>query len=423
MVHRLIIATALAAATLFVQASSQEATPLQPLVDATEPNATLLLEPGIYAGPVYVETPITIDGQGHATVDGGGKGSVFVLDTDGAQLRNLHITNSGSSHNDIDAGVQVRGDFNVIKDNVIDHALFGVDLQQSSNNIVRRNKISSHPVELGLRGDAIRLWYSFNNKITDNEITDSRDTVVWYSKDNLIARNTATRGRYALHFMYSQHNKVEYNTYYDNSVGIFLMYSDGMEVRHNKVMHSTGTTGMGIGFKETSDVTVEYNDIVYCAAGVYLDVSPYQPDTTNRILNNRIAYNGAGVLFHNDWWGNIIRGNHFEGNITQVAVQDSGSAMRQVWEGNAFDDYQGFDRDGDRVGDAPHEIYAYADRIWLDLPFASFFKGTPLLAVLDFLERLAPFSEPVLVMRDDKPQLDPTNVGSKEPEKRKLLGL
>lgn len=417
------LTAALALGSLLVQASSQEARPLQPLVDAAEPNSTLLLEPGVYAGPVIVETPITIDGQGHATVDGGGKGSVFVLDTDGAQLRNLHITNSGDSHNDIDSGVQVRGDFNVIKDNVIDHTLFGVDLQQSSNNIVRRNKISSHPVDLGLRGDAIRLWYSFNNKITDNEITDSRDTVVWYSKDNLIAGNSATRGRYALHFMYSQYNRVEYNTYYDNSVGIFLMYSDGVVVRHNKISHATGTTGMGIGFKETSDVTVEHNDVIYCAAGIYLDVSPYQPDTTNRILNNRIAYNGAGVLFHNDWWGNVIRGNRFEGNITQVAVQDSGSAMRQVWEANHFDDYQGFDRDADGVGDAPHEVYAYADRIWLDKPFASFFKGTPLLEVLDFLERLAPFSEPVLVMRDAKPQLELADVGAKEPEKPKLLGL
>ena len=39
-------------------------------------------------------------------------------------------------------------------------------------------------------------------------------------------------------------------------------------------------------------------------------------------------------------------------------------------------------------GDTPHELYAYADRLWQDQPYAQFFKGSPLLEVLDFLERL-----------------------------------
>ena len=145
-------------------------------MDETAPGGTLTPAPGVYSGPVMVEKPITIDGRGEVTVDARGKGSVVVVDTDGAVLQGLRLTNSGGSHNDLDAGVQVRGNFNVIKDNVIDDCLFGIDLQQSENNIVRRNRISSKPVALGVRGDAIRLWYSFNNRITDNVIRASRDT-------------------------------------------------------------------------------------------------------------------------------------------------------------------------------------------------------------------------------------------------------
>ena len=154
---------------------------LQPLIDATPAGETLVPAPGVYRGPLLITRPIILDGQGQVTIDSGGKGSVVVLQTDGATLRNLHLTNSGESHNDIDAGVQVRGRFNIITDNTIDNCLFGVDLQQSENNIVRRNRISSKPAELGQRGDAIRLWYSFHNRIIDNEISNSRDTVVWYS--------------------------------------------------------------------------------------------------------------------------------------------------------------------------------------------------------------------------------------------------
>ncbi len=375
----------------------------QELVDAAEDGAVLTPAPGTYSGPVVVDRPLTIDGRGEVTIDGGGKGTVVLLDTDGATLKGLRLTNSGDSHNDIDSGVQVRGNFNVIKDNVIDDCLFGVDLQQSKNNIVRRNRISSKPVDLGVRGDAIRLWYSFNNQITDNVIRGARDTVVWYSRDNLIARNDARGGRYSLHFMYSQTNRVEGNHYEDNTVGIFLMYSDGVQVLNNTIANASGPTGIGIGFKETSDVTIEGNRVLYCATGLYLDVSPYQPDTTNRFTDNLIAYNGIGVRWLNDWQGNVFSGNRFKGNITQMVVEGGKSANRNRWEGNFWDDYEGFDRDGDGVGDTPYELYAYADRLWMDVPPAQFFKGSPMLEVIDFLERLAPFSSPSLLVRDDRP--------------------
>jgi nitrous oxidase accessory protein len=400
-VYRLFLSAVLPLVTLPVFALPS----LQELVDAAEAGETLTPEPGTYAGPVTIEKAITLDGQGKVTIDSGGKGSVIYLDTDGAVIRNLRLTNSGDSHNNIDAGVQVRGNFNVIKDTVIDNCLFGVDLQQSEHNIVRRNRISSKPVELGMRGDAIRLWYSFGNKITDNVIRDSRDTVVWYSKDNLIANNDAQHGRYALHFMYSKQNKVEGNTYRHNSVGIFLMYSDGVEIRNNSITNAVGATGVGIGFKETSDVSVENNRILYNAAGIYLDVSPYQPDTTNRFRGNLVAFNNIGVRFLNGWHGNEFEQNTFKGNLSQVIVSDGATANNNLWSGNYWDSYEGFDRNTDGVGDTPYEYYSYADRIWIDVPTAQFFKGSPMLEVLDFLERLAPFSPPQLVLRDDQPQL------------------
>ena len=378
--------------------------PLQALVDATEPGGELRPAPGIYAGPVIVNKPITIDGGNKVTVDGHGKGTIILLESDGAILKGLHLKNSGALHNNLDAGIQVRGRYNVIKDNVIDDCLFGIDLKQADSNIIRRNHISSKPLPLGMRGDAIRLWHSMNNKITHNVIRNARDTVVWYSKDNLIAHNDSAHGRYALHFMYSHHNRVEHNRYRDNSVGIFLMYSDGVEVRHNHLSHGTGPTAMGIGFKEASDITIEDNDIAYCATGIYLDLSPFEPDSENQIVNNLLAYNGIGVLFHNDWQGNIFTGNRFKGNLSQVAVQGAMTASRNTWNGNYWDDYEGFDRDGDGFGDTPHERYAYADRIWMDVPAARFFKGSIMLEIIDFLERLAPFSDPGLLLRDKMPR-------------------
>ena len=379
---------------------------LQELIDKTPEGETLVLEPGTYAGQALITRPITIDGQNKATVDAGGKGSVIVIKTDGVTLKSLHLTNSGESTNDIDAAVQVRGNFNVIKDNVMDNVLFGVDLQQSSNNIVKRNHISSkEDFPLGQKGDSVRLWYSFDNKVLDNVTENVRDMVVWYSANNTISGNHTRNGRYSLHFMYSRYNLVENNDYVNNAVGIFLMYSDSVVVRNNHIAHAAGPTGIGIGFKETSDLTIEGNQILYCASGLYIDVSPFQPDTTNRFTDNLIAYNGIGIRFLNDWHSNIFKDNRFVDNLTQIVVSGGGTANRNEWTGNYWSDYEGFDQNDDGIGDSPYELYAYADRLWQNEPYAQFFKGSPLLEVLDFLERLAPFSEPRLLVRDDKPYL------------------
>jgi len=379
----------------------------QELVDATPTGGVLRPPPGAYAGPVVIRRPIRVEGGGAVTIDAVGAGSVVRILGDGTELRGLRLVNSGSNHDTIDAGVQVRGDGNVIADSVIENCLFGVDLQQSNRNVVSGNWIGSKDLDLGLRGDAIRLWYSRENQIVENEISDVRDIVVWYSGDNLIARNSVVGSRYALHFMYAEENRVEENRYSGNMAGIFLMYSDGVKIRNNRIQGALGATGMGVGFKESSEVLLEGNTILYCAKGIYLDISPYQPDTVNRFFDNHISYNGVGVMFHSDWHGNIFRRNDFRENFTHVAVRGGGTAQNQVWEGNHWDDYEGFDRNADGQGDTPHEQFAYADRFWMDFPAAAFFRGSPLFEALDFLDRLAPFSEPTLILRDETPRFVP----------------
>ncbi|MEW5741663.1 MAG: nitrous oxide reductase family maturation protein NosD [Myxococcota bacterium] len=376
---------------------------LQPLLDAAEEGSTVTLKPGAYSGPVLLRKKLVIDGGGKAVIDGGGKGTVFTLEASGATLKGLTFTGSGDSHATDDTCLNVRGHENVIEDNRFEDCLFGIDLKQSNKNVVRKNHVRSKDLPLGRRGDGIRLWYAMDNRVEENTVEDSRDVVVWYSNGNHIVRNVGRRGRYSLHFMFAQHNVVEGNRYEDNSVGIYVMYTDGVEIRNNVVSHSVGATGMGIGFKEASDSIVEGNDVVYCAVGISSDLSPYDPESTVSIRNNRIAYNGVGLSFTGDKTGTVVEGNVFEGNIDQVSQSGGGSAMNNTWRGNYWDDYQGFDRNQDGQGDTPYELYAFTDRIWMETPNARFFKNAPLMEALDFLERLAPFSSPELILRDERP--------------------
>ena len=121
----------------------------QSMVDAAAPGSTLRPAPGTYAGPVHLTKQLIIDGGGKVTIDGGDKGTVFVVQTNGASLRGVHLTGSGSNHDTDDACLNVRGHNNLIEDNKIDNCLFGIDLKQSNNNIVRRNHVRSKQAELG----------------------------------------------------------------------------------------------------------------------------------------------------------------------------------------------------------------------------------------------------------------------------------
>lgn len=390
--------------------------PFQALVDAAPTGSMLRPPPGSYAGPVNLTKPLTIDGGGRVIIDAGDKGSVFTLATDGAVLRGIHLTGSGDSHDTEDACLEIRGHRNVAENLDIDNCLFGIDLRQSNENTIRNNRITSKPLELGVRGDGLRLWYSMKNRVEGNSLIDSRDFVVWYSDGNIIRNNLGRRSRYSMHFMFAQSNLVEGNRFYDNAVGIYVMYTDGVTIRNNIISHANGATGMGIGFKEASNTVVEGNDIIYCATGIGSDLSPFQPDSNIWIRNNRIAYNGIGILFNSARSGNIVTDNVFEGNLTHVAVNGAGTAMGNTWQGNFWDDYQGFDRNGDGRGDSVYEVYAYADRLWMEKPHALFFKNAPLMEALDFLERLAPFSSPTLILRDVAPRFTkPARHGAHNP--------
>ncbi|CAA7626830.1 Nitrous oxidase accessory protein [Candidatus Terasakiella magnetica] len=382
-----------------------DSTLLQALIDIAQPGQEIVPPPGRYKSHLKITKPIVFDGKGKVTLDGEGKESVLWVMADGATVRNFHIVNSGASHAQQDAGVQIRGKHNIVEDNLIENTLFGFSLEMAEYNTVRRNTVIGKNIDLGRRGDGIKLWYSHHNLVENNEFQRGRDIVFWYSTHNRFIGNRQSGGRYGLHLMQAQYNIAENNQFFDNSTGISMMYDTGDEIRNNVIAKAIGAAGTCLSLKESSDVVIEGNDILYCSSGISIDVAPYEPDSKNKIANNRIAYNDIAVAFLNDWKDNEFTGNLFTGNITEVGVYGGGSAKRNVWDGNRWEDYQGFDTNKDGVGDKPYRLYTYAGRVWMDVPNTRFFKGTPLLEVLDFLDRLAPFSEPVLMLEDKHPLL------------------
>jgi nitrous oxidase accessory protein len=381
---------------------------LQDAIDKAPEGSILKLPAGIYKGSIIIKKPLTIIGKEDGVIiDGEGEGTVIRIESSFVTLKNLKIVGSGALTTTLDAGVSVQ---NVkqceISDCVIDDCLFGIDMQMTNNSIIQNNTISSKDFDLGLRGDGLRLWYSHNNIIKKNRLIKSRDMVVWYSHGNIIEENYGEHNRYSLHFMYAGKNIVKNNTYKYNSVGIFFMYSKDTIATGNIVQSSLGATGMGIGMKDVTNFTLKDNTVIYCAQGLYIDRSPFEPNTHNWIENNHILYNAEALHFHSLSENNIIKNNDIMGNIEDIVNDSRGSKTNEnEIVGNYWDNYAGFDRDGDNIGDTPHRVYQYADQLWVYNPDVKFFYGSPVISLLNFLAKLAPFSEPVFLLEDEKPKV------------------
>ena len=76
-----------------------------------------------------------------------------------------------------------------------------------------------------MRGDGIKIWYCDDIVIEDNQASDGRDIILWYSNRGLVKDNSFDRQRYGLHLMFSNDIRIENNSLNENSIGLFIMYS------------------------------------------------------------------------------------------------------------------------------------------------------------------------------------------------------
>ncbi len=378
--------------------------PLQLFVDLTPAGQTLRPPPGVYSGPVVITKPIVLEGGGEVTIDGQGQGTVLAVKADGTTIRGLHLTGSGESFDHLDAGVLIQADKVLVEDNIVDDVLFGVHIRQGNGNTLRNNEISSKQEISSLRGEGVRIWYGHENLIENNHIHHTRDLLLTNAADNRIIGNRLHDNRISMEFIYSPDNLIRNNRIGRNDTGIVAIYSDGLRIENNHIAEIRNTGSSALAIKESSQVHILGNTILHNATGLTAN-SPIFPENILYLEGNTFAYNVVAMYFYGEKGGHVIHDNRFLENLTTIAVSHVTSARYNDWNGNLWDDYEGFDRDQDGYGDTPHSINLYADRIWMDRPVTQFFRGTPIMGMIDFMERLAPFSEPGAILTDERPRV------------------
>ncbi|MEA3434405.1 MAG: nitrous oxide reductase family maturation protein NosD, partial [Campylobacterota bacterium] len=81
---------------------------LQKAIDSAPEGAILKLPAGVYKGSIIINKPLTIIGKEDGVIiDGEGTGTVIAIKSSYVTLKNIRVTNSGSLHHQLDAGITV----------------------------------------------------------------------------------------------------------------------------------------------------------------------------------------------------------------------------------------------------------------------------------------------------------------------------
>lgn len=375
---------------------------------------TVLVAPGTYRERLVIERAVTLIGEGWPTIDGGGEGHV-VEALAPVVIRGFVIRGSGIDVDLEDAGVMVRSGPSVVADNRLEDVFYGVYLKRAPGSVVSGNRIVGKVFEARpRRGDGIRLWYSAGTTIEGNRLSRVRDLVVYFSDSLLMRDNEVRDGRYGLHYMYSNHSRVEGNRLLGCEVGAFLMYSDDLEIVGNVFLEAAGASGIGLGLKDTDEVTVVSNLFLENAVGVHLDNSPRGAAAANAFEENAFVRNGSGVRMLPSVRGNVFVANDFVGNDRPAEVAGGvrpGQEAQNDWDGNHWSDHAGFDRDGDGRGDHPFVHARLSDHLTSKWPALRLFALSPALAALDLVSRFFPLLKPEPVVVDEAPRLEAVAVG------------
>ncbi|WP_299362600.1 nitrous oxide reductase family maturation protein NosD [uncultured Paracoccus sp.] len=375
-------------------------------VAAAAPGDVLILAPGQHQGPVVIDKPLTLDGRGEARIDGGGHGSVITITGEGAVVRGLVITGSGSEHETIDSGVQLTKTSSgaVIEGNRILGNLHGVDAHGSRDTVIRSNLIEGRQDRrMNDRGNGVYSWNTRGLVVQGNDIRMGRDGIyVVLSRDARFIENRFTRLRFAVHYMNTHDSEVSDNISVGNHLGFALMYSDRLMVRGN-ISLADRDHGLMLNYANSSDVT---GNLVRGAAKCVFIYNAHK----NLLAGNRFEGCGIGIHFTAGSERNGLSGNAFLGNREQVKYVGTRDVEWSVEEqGNYWSDHPAYDLNTDGIADARYRPNDLMDHILWSQPAAGLLTGSPAVQLIRWAQASFPAVLPGGVV-DSHPQTRPVEI-------------
>lgn len=178
-------------AVLIVCPSDCDHSSIQEAIEKADPGDIIRVHSGTYRENVNVHKPhLTLHGVdtggGKPVVDASGDGSAITLSGGRSLVEGLVLTNSGGR---LSAGIYVRSDDNIVRENIVrENGEYGILIQSSSGNIITRNYINDNNRAISLQNSVSNVI--FLNSFMNNEVNvaGSSPTNHWNSTDPITYR-------------------------------------------------------------------------------------------------------------------------------------------------------------------------------------------------------------------------------------------
>lgn len=356
---------------------------------AASPGDTLALAPGEYPGNVSLEVPVALLGGGGAVLRGGYTGTVLHITAPGTTVEGVAVREAGTSLTQDMACILVEADDVTIRNCHVSESLHGIYVKGGLRTRLVGNRVEGR---LDLiesdRGNGIHLWNTRGNRVEGNEIFNVRDGIYFSFADSTeVVGNHIHHVRYGLHYMYSNNNRFVANRFTLNVAGAALMYSKDIRFERNLFAHCRGFRAYGVLLQSMDRTWAEGNLILDNSRGIFLNNSSGNVLTDNDVVDNDLA-----IQLNGGCNNNRFSGNNFINNLSDLIldVSDYDTSWEEPGGGNYWSAYNGYDLDGDGIGDRPHEISRVFQLMETRVPEVRFLAFSPAAAFLEVAERVLP---------------------------------
>ncbi len=199
---------------------------IQDAVNVSSKGDLIRVYDGIFPGRVLVNRSLSIVGNGTATIVNGTTTDMNVVEinVDNIRLSNLNITGGGD-------GILISSNNNIIENNTCHGNKMGITCSSSLNNTIQFNTLIENDA------DGIYLHQSSNNIISDNYISNNSGgiSVFQNSNMNIISYNRIlNHSKFAIiNHYYSNSNRFENNSCYDNNNGFIIRKAYNITFQNN----------------------------------------------------------------------------------------------------------------------------------------------------------------------------------------------
>jgi len=352
---------------------------------------TVLVKKGTYKEwDILIDKSLTLRGENYPVIDGAFEGAIIKVMADDVVVEGLFIINVGVSYTEDHAAVRViKSKRFLIQHLVLEKLFFGIYLEKSEHGRVYHNKIIGNAVEEYNSGNGIQLWYSKNIRVENNTVTKVRDGIYLEFSDNCqIKNNLSTNNlRYGLHFMFSNDDLYQGNTFESNGSGVAVMFSKRIKMQRNIFKQNWGTASYGLLLKEINDAEITANIFEQNTVGINIEGSNRIRYEENSFINNGWALKVRGACYSNFFSRNNFLYNSFD-------VSYNSNLNDNVFERNYWSSYTGYDLDKNGIGDVPYRPVKLFSYVVNRTPETIILMRSLFMDIIDFSEKVSPVFTP-----------------------------